>query len=295
MGRVLVVGSVNVDHVVETDTFPRPGETVPGRSVRTAVGGKGSNQAVAAARAGADVAMLARVGADDGAGLARAALAGAGVDIAGWTVADDEPTGTAWITVAEGDNTIVVVAAANGSWPADWPDEPTRAALATADVVLAQLEIPIAVVQAVAHATTGRFVLNAAPAAALPDAVVAHCDVLVVNEHEQVVVAGSAPIAAAHGALLARVAGAVITTLGARGAVVTDADGTLVVPAAPVDVVDTTGAGDAFAGVLCARLAAGDDLRTASRWAVAAGSLAVRRRGTHDSFPDADTILALLN
>ena len=292
-GRVLVVGSLNIDHVVEADAFPRPGETVPGRAVRSAVGGKGGNQAVAAARVGADVALIARTGDDAGAAMVRAALLAAGVDTGGVTTAA-EPTGTAWITVAEQDNTIVVVAGANGSWPRAWPDEHARAALVAADVVLLQLEVPTGIVEAAAASARGRVVLNAAPAAALPDTLVARCAVLVVNEHEQAVVAGTADVDRAHAALLARGAGAVITTLGARGAVVTDGRTTERIPSPATDVVDTTGAGDAFVGVLCARLAAGEDLVAATRWAVAAGSLSVRRRGTHDSYPDAAAIQALL-
>ncbi|WP_375481745.1 ribokinase [uncultured Jatrophihabitans sp.] len=288
-GRVVVVGSVNVDHVVETDVFPAPGETVAGRSVRTSIGGKGGNQAVAAARLGGPVAMVARIGDDDGGARARAALVAAGVDVSGVVPVEGTPTGTAWITVTPDDNTIVVVAGANAAWPDGWAAD----GVAPDDVVLSQLEVPLAVVVAAA-ATPARFVLNAAPAAALPEAVIARCAVLVVNEHEQLVVAGTSGVADAHAVLRSRGAGAVVTTLGAQGAVVTDDHGTRAYAAPPSDVVDTTGAGDAFAGVLCARLAAGAELADAVRWAVAAGSLAVRRRGTHDSYPDAVAIETLL-
>jgi ribokinase len=142
-------------------------------------------------------------------------------------------------------------------------------------------------------------VLNAAPAAKLPDALLARCDVLIVNEHEQNLVAGLAPgtpVPVAHARLRERGAAAVVTTLGEAGALVTDVDGRATeVPAPPApEVVDTTGAGDAFAGVLAARLAAGDLLPEAARWAAAAGSLAVRAAGAQGSYPDLEAIRAAL-
>ncbi|HEY2204387.1 MAG TPA: ribokinase [Pseudonocardia sp.] len=288
---VVVLGSVNIDHVVVADTFPAPGETILGRSARTGLGGKGSNQAVAAALAGARTAMVARVGDDAEGGRARDGLAVRGVDVSRVTATPGAGTGSAWITVAERDNTIIVVAGANHAWPAGvtpWDG-------VTGQVLLAQLEIPLDVVAGAAAAHTGSFLLNAAPAAPLPDELLARCDVLIVNEHEQNVVAGlpaGTPVADAHARLRARGARAVVTTLGAEGAVVTDADGrTAPVAAVPApDVVDTTGAGDAFAGVLAARLAAGDDLAEAARWGAAAGSLAVRAAGAQESYADAGTL-----
>lgn len=307
-GTVVVVGSVNIDHVVEADAFPAPGETILGTAVRSGVGGKGANQAVAAALAGARVSMVACVGDDDSGQSALAALTRRGVDVGAVRTATDRPTGTAWITVAEHDNTIVVVPGANEEWPTDWPtgDPAAMRALEAADVVLAQLEVPIAVVRAVAAAHRGRFVLNAAPAAVLPDSLLQACDVLVVNEHELATMAravdhdlrdGSSidAVAVTHEALRTRGVGAVVTTLGARGAVLTDEHGTTAVPSPPAQVVDTTGAGDAFTGVLGARLAADAPLIDAVRWAAVAGSLAVRAAGTHDSYPDAAVLAAALD
>ena len=296
-GTVAVVGSLNADHVVVADRFPEPGQTIMGRSTRTAVGGKGTNQAVAASLAGARVSMIGRVGADSAGELILDTLRRHGVDVAGVVATPDVPTGTAWITVADADNTIIVVPGANHAWPGDLASDATLAPVTTAGVVLAQLEIPLAVVAHAARRCAGLFLLNVSPAAELPNDLITHCDVLIVNEHELVAVAGPEPdVAQAHAALLARGARAVVTTLGARGAMITDFTGrTIGVPAvAAPEVVDTTGAGDAFAGVLAARLAAGDPLPEAATWGSAAGSLAVRSPGTQESYPDAATIRATL-
>ncbi|MEU0494778.1 ribokinase [Mycobacterium sp. NPDC006124] len=285
---VVVVGSINVDHTVTAPAFPQPGQTIKGTSTSSSVGGKGANQAVAAALAGATVAMVGSVGDDASGSTARQRLDARGVRTAHVSVIAGEPTGTALITVAARDNTIIVVAGANGEWPHDLPD-----VVEDASVVLSQLEIPVEVVQAAAARARGTFVLNAAPAAALPADLLARCDVLIVNEHELAAVAerdvgtDAEAITAAHSDLRSRGVGAVVTTLGAAGALVTDADGvTTALPAPSSDVVDTTGAGDAFAGVVAARLSAGDDLLVACRWGVAAGSLAVRGAGAQDSYAD---------
>ncbi|WP_163507333.1 ribokinase [Fodinicola acaciae] len=285
--QVVVIGSVNVDHAVRADFFPAPGETIAGREVRTGLGGKGANQAVAARLAGAAVRMVGRVGADSDGEKAKQRLADRGVDVAGVGTVTDVPTGSAWITVTPDDNSIIVVPGANAHWD-------DGQSLSSDGVTLCQLEIPLAVVERAASECTGTFVLNAAPAQPLPDSLLAQCDVLVVNEHELGVVGPGFDVRAAHAALLDRGVGAVITTIGAAGAVLTDAGETLELPAIPADVVDTTGAGDAFVGVLAARLTAGDSLREAVRWGMAAGSLAVRRAGAQESFPTAMDIRQLL-
>ena len=292
---VVVVGSVNVDQIVTAPRFPSPGETIIGTSVASSVGGKGANQSVAAALAVTSVSMVASTGDDDNGAIARRRLADRGVQIEHVAVVAAEVTGTAWITVAEQDNTIIVIAGANDRWtPGDLP-----AVVASAAVVLCQLEIPVDVVRAAAEQARGSFVLNAAPAAALPDELLSRCDVLVVNEHELAVVAemgtdavtDSDAIAAAHQKLRDRGTTAVVTTRGAAGAIVTDADGVTTELAAPAStVVDTTGAGDAFVGVLAARLAAGHALVDACRWGVVAGSLAVRGAGAQDSYADQSTL-----
>jgi ribokinase len=290
---VVVVGSINVDHIVTAPTFPRPGETILGTSVTSSIGGKGANQAVAAALAGATVAMVASTGDDTDGATARQRLDQRGVQTTHVAVIDSEPTGSAWITVAEHDNTIIVIPGAN----ARWADGALPSAVHAAAVVLSQLEIPLEVVTAAAEQAQGLFVLNAAPAAALPTELLGRCDVLVVNEHELAVVAdveGGADddaVTSAHAKLRDRGVGAVVTTRGAAGAIVTDTDGvTTILAAVPSDVVDTTGAGDAFVGVLAARLAAGEPVAQACRWGVVAGSLAVRGIGAQDSYPDLPTL-----
>ena len=291
---VVVVGSVNVDHIVVAPRFPKAGETILGTSVTSSVGGKGGNQAVAAALAGATVAMVARTGDDPDGARARRRLEERGVRIDHVAVSGTDVTGSAWITVAERDNTIIVISGANVAWP----QEHMPACVEQAAVVLSQLEIPIDAVRAAAQRTRGLFVLNAAPASPLPDDLLALCDVLVVNEHELSVVAGvgevtdQEAITAAHRTLRSRGVGAVVTTRGELGAVVTDADGaTTALSAPPAEVVDTTGAGDAFTGVLAARLGAGEPLVHAARSGVVAGSLAVRATGAQDSYPDFESVL----
>ena len=300
---VVVIGSVNIDHVVVADAFPSPGETIMGNTAHVTLGGKGSNQAVAAALGGARTAMIARVGADAEGERARGGLVGHGVDVTGVASVAEDETGTAWITVAAGDNTIIVISGANHRWPSD--GDPLDGSGETAAVVLTQLEVPLDVVHRAAANTRGQFLLNAAPAAELPDELIELCDVLIVNEHEQAVVARQtgngddpadpAAVRRAHLALRERGAGAVVTTLGSAGAIVTDAEGTTTaIGSPPACVVDTTGAGDAFAGVLAARLAAGDSLLEAARWGAAAGSLAVRAAGAQESYADLDTLRTLV-
>jgi ribokinase len=293
---VVVVGSINIDHIVTATRFPRPGETILGTSVTSSVGGKGANQAVAAALAGATVAMVASTGDDAGGAAARRRLADRGVRTEHVAVLTADATGTAWITVAENDNTIIVIPGAN----ARWSDGGLPDCVDEASVVLSQLEIPMGVVRSAAEHAQGAFVLNAAPATELPDELLALCDVLVVNEQELAVVVGvdvtadEVGIAAAHRRLRDRGARAVVTTRGAAGAVITDAGGdTTVLDAPPADVVDTTGAGDAFTGVLAARLGAGESLVQAARWGVVAGSLAVQAAGAQDSYPDFGALCAV--
>jgi ribokinase len=295
-GRVVVVGSANVDLVVDVPRHPAGGETILGGDLRRTPGGKGANQAVAAARAGgADTTFVGALGRDDAADLLLGSLAGAGVrtDV---VERADSPTGTALITVSpDGENTIVVAPGAN-SHVRVGAAQTER--IAAADVVLAQLEIPLNTVVAAAGARRdgALFVLNAAPSRELPDEVWDQIDVLVVNEHEAADLAGgstSAEPEALAAALLARVA-AVVITLGGRGGLVAERGVPAVrVPAAQVEAVDTTGAGDTYCGVLAAALARGADLTEAARLAGAAGALAVTRPGAQDAVPDAGAVAAL--
>jgi ribokinase len=257
-------------------------------------GGKGANQAVASARAGARTAIVASLGVDDAADLLRDALAGAGVDLSLVSSSAGTPTGTAIITVDDsGENSIVVAPGANGELSLS---ELASRAVARAKIVLSQLEIPFATVQEAA-ATSSYFILNAAPAAELSDELLAGVDLLVVNESEAELIAG-----ADRSALLKRVPAAVVT-LGAAGAVVLTREGDEIpVPGVPVNVVDTTAAGDTFCGVLAATLAAASasgpvagsitasDLTNAVRRATVAASLSVQAAGAIPSVPHGDAI-----
>lgn len=293
-GRVVVVGSANVDLVVDVPRHPAGGETILGGDLRRTPGGKGANQAVAAARAGgADTTFVGALGRDESAELLLTSLTGAGVRT---DTVDrvDAPTGTALITVSpDGENAIVVAPGANAHVAVGAQAE----RIAAADVVLAQLEIPFDAVLAAARARRAGalFVLNAAPSRALPDELWGEIDVLVVNEHEAadlvgMVAATPEDLAAA---LLTRVP-AVVVTLGAAGSLVAGRGGGLLrVPAARVDAVDTTGAGDTYCGVLAAALARSTELVESARLAGAAGALAVTRPGAQDAVPDAADVVAL--
>ncbi|NEA52188.1 ribokinase, partial [Streptomyces sp. SID10815] len=252
---LLVVGSANADLVIGVQRRPAAGETVLGSDLATHPGGKGANQAVAAARLGARTALLARVGDDAHGRLLLDAQRAAGVDPAGVLVGG-APTGVALITVdPSGDNSIVVSPGANGRLT---PEDARAAAglIGSARVVSAQLEVPLeTVVEAVRHLASGsRFVLNPSPPRELPPELLAACDPLIVNEHEAKVIlggdeAGDDPEDWAR-ALLARGPRSVVVTLGAEGALVASADGAVRVPSVKVDAVDTTGAGDAFTAAL---------------------------------------------
>ena len=260
-GRVVVVGSLNVDLVTGVERLPRPGETVlASRSTRRYAGGKGGNQAVAAAAAGARVVMLGAVG-DDEPGRAYAArLASHGIE-ARLTVCPDRPTGTAYITVGEdGANVIVVDPGANARLPTP------ELAFDPGDVLLVQLEIPMGTV-AQAHAQGARVIVNAAPYAALPPEVATVADPVVVNEPEAALLADSGVVPRS-----------LLVTFGAAGAQ-WDGERVDAVPVPDGQVRDTTGAGDAFCGTLAARLAAGDQPRAAMLAAARAGADAVRRTG----------------
>jgi ribokinase len=276
---VTVVGSGNVDLVSQVERIPEPGETVLSTGFATHAGGKGNNQATAAARAGASTTFVGAFGADDNGARLLASLADAGVRTLVRTSA--EPTGTALITVsATGENAIVVNAGANATLTDLTPGE--RAAIAGADLVLLQLEIPLETVIAAARIASGRVVLNAAPARPLPDELLAAVDLLVVNEHEAALLGG-----ADH--LLTVVPGLVVT-LGAKGALVRTAETTTEVPGIPVDVVDTTGAGDTFCGALVAALDERVPLDEAARFATVAAALSVRRAGAVPAIPTREEI-----
>jgi ribokinase len=284
---VVVVGSANVDLVLPVERIPRPGETVLASGLSKGPGGKGSNQAVAAARAGAATAFVVSLGDDESGRLLESVLTGAGVDLS-LAQRTRTPTGTAIITVeASGENNIVVAPSANSELTLSGE---AAAAVAGAPVVLTQLEIPFGTVRATA--ATGRYViLNAAPAAELDDDLLADVDLLVVNEHEAAVVSGVEGGPDVTGPVLLRRVPAVVVTLGGEGALVLRRDAAPErVPGIKVDVVDATGAGDTFCGVLAAGLACGAELPEAVRRANAAASLSVQAAGAADSVPTSEAI-----
>lgn len=293
---VAVVGSANLDLVAGCAALPRPGETVLGGSLTTVPGGKGANQAVAAARSGAArTAFLGAVGADEPGRRIRALLRADGIDASLLREAPDTPTGTALITVdAAADNCIVVVPGANATFAA--PVEADLALLKQASVVLAQLEIsPDAVTAAfaAARAAGALTVLNAAPAVPLPGELLDVTDLLLVNEIEAGIVAGHDGSAEELCARLLELVPRVALTLGERGVVYAERDGLRLEVAAPkAAAIDTTAAGDTFAGVLAAGLASGEPVEAVLRRACAAASLTVEALGANSSIPDAAQVAA---
>ena len=294
--QVAVVGSANVDLVVPVPRHPAGGETILGGDLVRHPGGKGANQAVAAARAGGvPTTFIGALGQDEAGELLETSMRDAGVDV-GLVERLDAATGTALISVSpDGENSIIVAPGANGHVRIG---SAQASRLATADVVLAQLEIPLEVVQqaAAARGKDTLMVLNAAPSQELPDELWASLDVLVVNEHEAADMAGLDHIdpEALARALLTRVP-AVVITLGGEGSLVATRDQAPVrVAAFPVQVVDTTGAGDTYCGVLAAELAKGAALPQAARVAAAAGALATTGLGAQESVPTAGQVSDLL-
>lgn len=289
-GAVLVVGSANVDFVVRAPHIPAPGETVLGGDLLVVPGGKGANQAVAAAQAGgAATSFLCALGDDAFAGLLTRSIEQAGVVLR--PVRADRPTGAALITVSDdGENAITVAPGANMTLgPADLPD------LAGTDWLLMQLETPPDAVESYARAARAAGIgvmLNAAPARPLTAGLLAAIDVLVVNEEELAVVAG------AHGSIADRLARTgvptAVVTLGARGCCALHRGAMIAQPAFPVAPVDTTAAGDTFCGTLVAALARGAGLAEALRNAAAAGALATTRPGAQTSIPSRDAVRALV-
>ena len=286
-GSVAVVGSLNLDLVIRVAELPGPGETVSGGDLFRNPGGKGANQAVAAARLGRRVAMVGCVGDDQAGHELLASLEAAGVDGSGVRVVEGVPSGTACITVSEdGENQIVVSPGANARLTPD--DVAAAAAVRSAAVTLLQLEVPLETVAAAARTAGGRVVLNPAPVRALPAELLGRIDVLVPNRIELARLAGGpVPRTVEQAAELAgRLGGrAVVVTLGADGALVVEDGRAGHVPAVPVRPVDTTAAGDAFCGGLADALAGGAGLQEAARRAVRVAAAACLRPGAQASLP----------
>ncbi|MFD0747985.1 ribokinase [Phytohabitans flavus] len=290
--RVVVAGSANMDLVATAPVLPRPGETVLGKDFAMVPGGKGANQAIAAARAGASCAFLGAIGSDSFGVTLKARLAASGVDSAHARVVYGSSGVALVVADGGGENTIVATPGANAAFTSL-----TEAELSTvrgADVLVAQLEIPVETVTEAALAARAagvRVLLNAAPARVLPAELLDAVDLLVVNEGEALTISGRGR--EDRGALLSMVPRAVVT-MGDEGAWYGDRDGTSVhVPAFKVDTVDSTAAGDAFSGALAVAWGEGREMVEAVRWACAAGAACARHLGASVSLPQRAEIDAL--
>jgi len=275
--RVTVVGSINLDLVAFCERLPRPGETLTDAELERVPGGKGANQAVAAARLGADVSFIGCVGSDEFGTLARSGLEEAGVDLTGLQVVD-EPTGVALILVeAGGENQIVVAPGANRRLA------PGSFEIGDADAILCQLEIPVESVAAAAEQAEGMFCLNAAPARPVPPEILARADVIVANSFELDTLGSSS------------LGGLFALTLGAEGALLLEA-GEEVARAHPPEVtaVDGTAAGDAFCACLVVSLLEERGYEESLRRACAAGAIAASRPGAQPSLPTAAEVDAVV-
>jgi len=300
--KIVVVGSLNMDLVAYTSRLPEMGETILGQDFQTFPGGKGANQAVAAARLGASVSMIGKVGQDSFGEILIDNLRNNGVNTEHILKDPQNPTGTAVITVdAEGRNTIVVISGSNYQLsPQDV--ERCRQVIASADVLLLQLETPIETVlraAQLARESGVKVLLNPAPAQELPDALYTLVDVLIPNETEAALLTGF-PVAnpqqavSAAETLLQKGVKNVLVTLGKQGSLWVDASGSRVTPSFEVSAVDSTAAGDAFIGGLGSALAQQTSIEDALRWGSAAGALAVTRKGAQSSLPSETELKAFL-
>ena len=289
---ITVVGSVNLDLIATVARLPMPGETVTDGTFAMAPGGKGANQALAAARAGANVRMVAAVGKDGFAREALSLLKDAGVDLSAIVTAD-APTGTAVIVVGhDGENVIAVAPGANRRLD---PSAVTGLTFGKDDIILLQQEVPPETIRTViehARAGSARTVLNTAPWRAETAALAGSADIMVANDGEFERAADTLRIAPGEREQrmrewATRTGRPVIVTLGADGVLVADGDGVTAVPALPVEPVDTVGAGDTFCGYLAASLQRGDTLTAAVRRAAVAASLACLGHGAQPAIPAA--------
>jgi ribokinase len=298
MGRIVVAGSINRDLVAYVDTLPRPGETVLGGRFRQFPGGKGANQAVAASRLGGEVRLMGNVGDDAFGDAMRAFLAEERIELSEVAVLPGVPTGIALVTVdARSENSIVVIPGANLCWNGR---ELKREEFDSNDIVVCQFEIPVDIVERVfarAKENGATTILNPAPIREVPSTLLGLVDYMVLNEVELGSIV-NCPVDAkdGHSVIVAatrlreRGPANVIATLGARGAILVDADGSRVVPGHRVQAVDTTGAGDCFIGAFAAALANGKPPREAIAFAGKAAAISVTRDGAASSTPTLDEV-----
>ena len=291
MKNILVIGSANIDLTIQTDRMPKLGETVAGHGFSMNSGGKGANQAVAAAKLGGDVKFLGVIGNDTYGEKLLADLRKSGVFFEGIT-ADGVPTGTACITVVNGDNFIVLNPGANDLLTPEIIEEKAEL-IRKSDYVIMQLEIPVdSVLRAavIAKDAGTSVVLNPAPVKELPDEIYRLTDIMIPNEYEAMLLTGISTdneqgCRAAVEDLRKKGVKTVIITLGDRGCVYNDGDRIIFHPAGKADVVDTTSAGDSFIGALCCKLAFGNSLPEAIDYATKVAAVTVSRRGASESIP----------
>jgi len=300
--RIVVVGSSNTDMIIKAHRIPKPGETVIGGEFSIAAGGKGANQAVAAARAGGKVSLVARVGDDMFGQQAVEGFRSDSIDIRHVLQDSDAPSGVALIFVDEGgENSIAVASGANARLTSS-DVLAARDLITSADVLVTQLETPLSTVQAaaeLAHEANVRVILNPAPAQPLGEEILRHVSVLTPNETEAELLTGievtdDAGAEAAAETLAAMGVGAILITLGPRGAFILDADHRGLVPGFEVEAVDTTAAGDVFNGALAVALGEGRSLAQAARFANAAAALSVTKLGAQPSAPTREEIEGFL-
>lgn len=292
-GNLVVLGSINADHILNLETFPTPGETVTGNQYQVAFGGKGANQAVAAGRSGASIAFIACTGDDDTGERVRKQLASDNIDVAPVSVVEGESTGVALIFVnAEGENVIGIHAGANAALTIERV-EAQREIVADAQALLMQLESPVESVLAaakIAHENHTTVVLNPAPARVLSDELLALVDIITPNETEAEKLTGirvenDDDAARAANALHDKGIGTVIITLGSRGVWASVNGEGRRVPGFKVKAIDTIAAGDTFNGALVTALLEGKGMDDAIRFAHAAAAIAVTRKGAQPSVP----------
>lgn len=302
---IAVVGSINVDLMIHVERHPSPGETLHGTGGEILPGGKGANQAVAAAFLGGDVRMVGAVGDDPNAGAATSLLRESGV-VLDHVAVHPGPTGLAVVVVdSRGENNIIVIAGANDSMDAA-AVESAAGVISSAAVVVIQGEIPPSGIERTAELATGRLVVNLAPVLQVHRSVLMAADPLVVNEHEASLVlqllgravntpSGDAGEHATERSMMEELlrsgVKSVVLTMGADGALVGDDDAVTTVPSPTVTAIDSTGAGDAFVGALATRLALGEQLLDASRFAARVGAFACTGRGAQPSYPTKTDVL----
>ncbi|GMQ63062.1 ribokinase [Vallitalea maricola] len=285
--KIVVVGSTNMDYVLKTNELPKLGETLSAVSFNTVFGGKGANQAVAAARLGAEVTMIAAVGNDSIGEQLKDNLAKENINVEGVNVVEG-PSGVAMITVADnGDNTIVVYPGANGKIDEKWL-EANEALIMSADCILVQLEIPINVVMKavkIASDNNVKVIFNPAPAKEFPNDIFKYVDIITPNETELKKISGKEDIKEGAMELIERGANSVVVTLGEQGSMYIDKDNTISAGSFTVKSIDSTAAGDAFNAALGIKLIESDDIEDGLKYSNAVGALVTTKLGAQTSLP----------